>query len=162
MAQIDPAARAAMLVPDSTRANYIDEVKRAAVARGITADAARGELVKQWRATHDNDPLGGWDVLADWLEGADLSALDAVDPHEAEKVRALESLKRDPQTQVLDMSDKEVRGEVEKARRAAASRTGGKGPVRTEAGEEVPDSEVDARLKDGKTKQGDGKATSSR
>lgn len=150
MAQIDPAARAAMLIPDSTRANYIDEVKRAAVARGITADAARTELVKQWRARHDADPLGGWNVLADWLEGADLAALDPIDPAEAAKVRALESLKRDPQTAVIDTSDKEVRDEIDNARRATNRRASSKAPVVTEDGTEVADSDVDDKLKTGR------------
>ncbi|MFG3418740.1 hypothetical protein [Micromonospora sp. NPDC048063] len=152
MEQIDPAARAAMLIPDSTRANYVEQVRRAAVARGISLEAARAEQVKSWRAQHAADALAGWNVLADWLEKADLGTGPVVDPADAAKVRALESAKRDPsnpQAAVLDMSDTEVRGEVDQARRDAAARGSNLAPVTKDDGTEVPASAVDAELDKG-------------
>lgn len=154
MEQIDPAARAAMLVPQSTRDNYIEQVRRAAVARGISVEAARAEQVKNWRASHEGDALAGWNVLADWLESADLGTGPVVDPADAAKVRALESAKRDPanpQAAVLDMSDAEVRGEVDQARRDSAARGSNLAPVTKDDGTEVPASDVAAELdKDGR------------
>ncbi|SNY29018.1 hypothetical protein [Paractinoplanes atraurantiacus] len=149
MSQIDPAARAALLVPESTRTNYITEIRRAAVARGISVDAARTEKVKAWRTQHENEPLGGYDVLADWLEGADLGALDAVDPAELAKARALESAKRDPanpQAAILDTSDAEVRKEIDLARDTAAAGASADAPVITKDGAEIPAGRVDAVL----------------
>ncbi|WIM97835.1 hypothetical protein ACTOB_001389 [Actinoplanes oblitus] len=149
MSQIDSAARAAMLVPESTRTNYVTEIKRAAVARGISVGAARTEKVKAWRTQHENDPLGGWNVLADWLETADLGASDAIDPAAAAKVRALESAKRDPanpQAAVLDLSDAEVRNEVDAARIALAAQSSADAPVVTKDGTEIPASRIDAVL----------------
>lgn len=150
--QIDPAVRAAMLIPDSTRDNYITLVRRAAVARGITVEAARSQQVKNWRAQHDAEPLGGWNVLADWLETADVGATKDLDPAEVAKVRGLESAKRDPsnpQAAVLDLSDAEVRDEIDAARSAAAPSS--LSPVLTDKGEEIPASQVDAVLDGAKT-----------
>lgn len=154
MEQIDSAARAAMLIPDSTRSNYVEQVRRAAVARGISLEEARTQQVTNWRTQHDNDAMGGWNVLADWLEKADLGNGLAVDPADAAKVRALESAKRDPgnpQAAVLDMSDAEVRGEVDQARRDSARRGGNLAPVTKDDGTEVAAADVDAELDKGKS-----------
>lgn len=147
MSQIDPAARAAMLIPDSTRENYVTVIRRAAVARGISLDAARSQQLENWRRQHEAEPMGGWNVLADWLEKADLDAGLDIDPAEAAKVRALESAKRDPsnpQAAILDMSDKEVREEVEASRNQAAASS--MSPVITDDGTEIPANQVDQVL----------------
>lgn len=150
MSQINPAARAAMLVPQTTRDNYVTEVRRAAVARGITVEAARDQQVKAWRTQHDNDPLAGWNVLADWLEDAGLGpAADAVSAADAAKVRALESAKRDPANPlngILNMSDEEVRKEVDASLAATSEQTSNLAPVTTDKGEEIPAARVDAVL----------------
>ncbi|GAA2681750.1 hypothetical protein [Actinoplanes palleronii] len=145
--QIDSAAQVAMLVPQSTRDNYVEQIRRAAVARGITLAAARSEKVKAWRIQHEATPLDGYNVLADWLEGADLGISESVDPAEAAKVRALESAKRDPQApqSVLDLSDAELRKEIDAARSAQVSAGA---PVITDDGAEIPASKVDAILAD--------------
>ncbi|MEU4595273.1 hypothetical protein [Micromonospora aurantiaca (nom. illeg.)] len=166
MEQIDSAARAAMLVPQSTRDNYIEQVRRAAVARGISLEEARTQQVKNWRAQHEADAMGGWNVLADWLEGTALDAGPAVDPAAAAKVRALESAKRDPgnpQAAVLDMSDTEVRDEVDQARRDTAARTSGLAPVTKDDGTEVPAAAVaDELAKSKPAKPAAGKAGGNR
>lgn len=160
MEQIDSAARAAMLVPQSTRDNYIEQVRRAAVARGISLEEARTQQVKNWRASHEGDALAGWNVLADWLESADLGGGPVVDPADAAKVRALESAKRDPgnpQAAVLDMSDTEVRDEVDQARRDSAARGSNLAPVTKDDGTEVPASAVAGELDKDKAKRTDAK-----
>lgn len=154
MSQIDTAARVAMLVPESTRTNYVDAVRRSAVARGISLEAARSEKVKGWRAQHENDPANGFDVLADWLESADLGASDVVDPAEAAKVRAFETAKRDPsnpQTAILDLSDAQLRGEIDAARNAAADSASALAPIEKPDGTQVPASQIDAALNAAKT-----------
>jgi hypothetical protein len=149
MSQIDPAARTAMLVPDSTRDNYVSQIRRAAVARGIGLEAARGQQVKNWRTQHEADPRGGWNVLADWLQDADLGVGNEVSAADAAKVRALESAKRDPANPlngILDMSDVEVRKEVDASLAASAEQASNLAPVITDDGSEVPAGRVDAVL----------------
>lgn len=136
MAQIDKGVRAAMLVPDSTKTNYAEDIRRSAAIRDISVDEAKALRVKAWRASHDTDPLAGWDVLADWLEddGTDLKGYlgDLTDPYEALKVRALESAKRDPGNPlagVLDTSDTEVRDQIDAAQASLAAQSDPVAPV---------------------------------
>lgn len=125
MAEIDKGVRAAMLVPDSTKTNYAEDIRNAAGIRGISVGEAKALRVRQWRAAHDGDPLAGWDVLADWLEfdGTDLKGhlADLPDPYEVAKVRALESLRRDPTNPLgalLDAPGPEVREDDKPAKAA--------------------------------------------
>lgn len=150
MGEIDKGVRAAMLVPDSTKTNYAEDIRRSAVARGISVAEAKLAKVNQWRKQHEDDVLAGWNVLADWLEGnaGDLSEfLDHIDPVEAAKVRALESAKRDPQqagAAILNHDDPEIRAEIDAAHRQNS--TTAAPPVVTDAGDEVPADQVDAAL----------------
>jgi hypothetical protein len=130
MAEIDKDVRAAMLVPDSTKTNYAEDIRRAAAVRDISVDEAKSLRVKEWRAQHEVDPVAGWNVLADWLESdsTDLKGYlgDLTDPYEALKVRALESAKRDPGNPLaaaIDKSDPEVRAEIEASQTALAEQS---------------------------------------
>lgn len=125
MAEIDKGIRAAMLVPDSTKTNYAEDIRLAAARRDITVDEAKALRVAQWRAAHEGDPLAGWNVLADWLESdnSDLTGYlaDLPDPLEVAKVRALESAKRDPRNPLaglIDTADPEVRAEIDASQAA--------------------------------------------
>jgi hypothetical protein len=130
MAEIDKGVRAAMLVPDSTKTNYAQDIRHAAGIRGISVDEAKALRVKQWRAAHEGDPLAGWNVLADWLESdsSDLTGYlaDLPDPLEVAKVRALESAKRDPRNPLaalIDTSAPEVRAEIDASQAALAEQS---------------------------------------
>jgi hypothetical protein len=151
MGEIDKGVRATMLVPDSTKTNYAEDIRRSAVARSISIAEAKAAKVNQWRKQHENDVLAGWNVLADWLESneGDLSEfLDHIDPVEAAKVRALESAKRDPQAAgapILNHNDPEIRAEIDAAQRQKG--TGSGAPVVTDSEDEVSSDAVKATPK---------------
>jgi len=93
------AARVTMLVPAHARENYAAMVAHHAAAAGVTVDEARAEQVRVWREQHTADAAQGFDVLADWLEDADLDdpALysQRVDPEVEARVRAVQAAKAD-------------------------------------------------------------------
>ena len=97
-AEVDTkAARVAMLVPAHARANYAQMVKDRAAAGDLSEDEARAQQLDVWRAQHEQDPHHGWDVLADWLESADLDEPELysqrVEPVAEDRVRAVQAAK---------------------------------------------------------------------
>lgn len=76
MAESDKAERAAMLVPDATKENHVDDLRNAARTRGISIEDAVKAKVAQWRVHHDADPTAGFNRLIDWLESAKVEPVD--------------------------------------------------------------------------------------
>lgn len=141
---IDDAARIAMLVPESTKQNFAQEVRRAAIARGVTVAESAKSFIDRWRTQHEGDARGGFDVLATWLESAigkgenDLAEyLDRIDPIEAAKVRALETAKRDLNQAGALIDHPDVI--ASHAQTAAANASGATAPIVTPDGEQVVD-----------------------
>src|SRR5258707_12892014 len=93
------AARVTMLVPAHARENYAAMVAHHAAAAGVTVDEARAEQGRVWREQHTADAAQGFDVLADWLEDADLDApapySQRGDPEAAGRVRTVTTAKAD-------------------------------------------------------------------
>src|SRR4051812_10916643 len=88
-------------VPQGTRDNWTQIVREQAQVRGVDPDAVRGELVQQFLAQHEQQPLDGYDHLAGWLAGADLSALSGPTGMQQLTARMLESARRDPSRSVI-------------------------------------------------------------
>lgn len=99
------AARVAMLVPAHARINYAQMVKDRAAAGDLSEDEARAQQLDVWRAQHEADSTAGWDVLADWLETADLDEPELfsarVEPETEYRVRTVLAAKAD-HTMALD------------------------------------------------------------
>lgn len=119
------AARVTMLVPAHARENYAAMVAHHAATAGVTVDEARTEQVALWRNQHAADAAQGYDVLADWLEDADLDdpALysQRVDPDAEARVRAVQAAKADDTAPVDGLTEAEV-GEVLAHRAATKDR----------------------------------------
>lgn len=99
-AEVDTkAARVAMLVPVHARVNYAQMVKDRAKAGDLTEDEARAQQLDIWRAQHEAEPAAGWDVLADWLEDANLDEPEVystrVEAEQDERVRKVLAAKAD-------------------------------------------------------------------
>jgi hypothetical protein len=94
---IDPG----LFVPQATRDNYLTIIRDQANVRDQDPDAVRDELVEQFRRLHERQPLDGYDHLAGWLEGADLSALAGPTGMQVLTARTLESARRDPYQAVV-------------------------------------------------------------
>jgi hypothetical protein len=112
-AEVDTkAARVAMLVPAHARANYAQMVKDRAKAGDLSEDEARAQQIDVWRAQHEREPQNGWDVLADWLEGADLDEPELystrVEAEQDERVRAVLAAKADHLTPLDGFNEAEV------------------------------------------------------
>jgi hypothetical protein len=94
-AQTDPIDHG-MFVPAATRDNYLTIIRDQAAIRGVDGDVIRTELVEQFRALHDRQPLDGYDHLAGWLETADIGAAGGPTGLQVLNARILESARRDP------------------------------------------------------------------
>lgn len=149
MGQIDTSTMVQMLVPESTRENYAREIRRDAIARGVSVLDAAGAWVERWRKMHESDVLSGFNHLANWVEDAirqgsqDLGEYlnGQVDPVEAQKVRDLETAKRDPQqgAVLLDHTDPAIQSEILAARGQAGAADSTVAPVVTPDGDVVQD-----------------------